>query len=56
MKCEATKGSSVKLKSLGGEGKNIFTQYSEGESAVEFKILDIEEGENKGVNLSRRTA
>jgi prepilin-type N-terminal cleavage/methylation domain-containing protein len=45
MKCEATKGSSVKLKPLGEEGKNLFTQYSEGENAVEFKILDIEEGE-----------
>ena len=44
MKCEATKGSSVKLKPLGQEGKNVFTQYSEGESAVDFKILDIEEG------------
>lgn len=45
MKCEATKGSSVKLKPLGQEGKNLFTQYTEGDSAVEFKILDIEEGE-----------
>lgn len=47
-RCEATKGSSVKLKPLGEEGKNLFTQYSEGESAVEFKILDIEEGDGAG--------
>jgi prepilin-type N-terminal cleavage/methylation domain-containing protein len=45
MRCEATKGSSVKLKALGDEGKNIFTQYTEGEGGVEFTILDIEEGE-----------
>jgi prepilin-type N-terminal cleavage/methylation domain-containing protein len=45
MKCEATKGSSVKLKSLGQEGQNLFTKFSEGENAVEFNILDIEEGE-----------
>jgi prepilin-type N-terminal cleavage/methylation domain-containing protein len=45
-KCEAAKGASVKLKQLGEAGKNLFTQYSEGEGAVEFKILDIEEGEN----------
>lgn len=45
MRCEATKGSSVKLRALGDEGKNIFTQYSEGEGSVDFEILDIEEGE-----------
>ena len=43
MKCESTKGASVKLKPLGQDGKNLFTQYTEGDSAIEFKILDIEE-------------
>jgi prepilin-type N-terminal cleavage/methylation domain-containing protein len=45
MKCEATKGSSVHLKPLGEQGKDLFTQFSEGDSAVEFNILDIEEGD-----------
>jgi prepilin-type N-terminal cleavage/methylation domain-containing protein len=43
--CEATKGSSVHLKALGDQGKDLFTQYSEGDNAVDFTILDIEEGE-----------
>jgi prepilin-type N-terminal cleavage/methylation domain-containing protein len=45
MKCEATKGSSVHLKALGDQGKDLFTQYSEGDGAVDFTILDIEEGD-----------
>lgn len=46
MKCESTKGSSVHLKPLGQDGKDLFTKYSEGEEAVELKILDIEEGDS----------
>ncbi|MFZ4764248.1 MAG: type II secretion system protein [Roseimicrobium sp.] len=43
LRCEATKGSNVRLRPLGQEGKNIFTQYSDAEGAGEFKILDVEE-------------
>lgn len=50
MKCESSKGSSVKLKPMGQDGKNLFSKYSSGDEGggggAAIRILDIEEGDS----------